>query len=242
MKKLNILIIDDNHDLADGLAMVLEDENYTVSLAYNGNDGIKLFDIEQFDVVFIDVKLPDMNGVEVYQYIHHKNPITKVVMMTGFRIEQILAEVIDSGEVEILRKPFEMKLVNDILTKAEEKSIVLIADDNPDFSEALSEYLTDNNISTILARNGQEALDGVLSNPVDVLVLDLQMPIMSGLDVYLQLQQQERAVKTIIVTGYPKEEKETIDVLKSLSVTGCLFKPFAPEDMLTAINKAMQLS
>ena len=77
---------------------------------------------------------------------------------------------------------------------------------------------------------------------MDVLVLDLQMPIMSGLDVYLQLQQQERAVKTIIVTGYPKEEKETIDVLKSLSVTGCLFKPFAPEDMLTAINKAMQLS
>lgn len=237
MSQISVLIVDDNQDLADGLCMVLEDENFHVSLAYNGADAIRIFNTGNFDIVFLDVKLPDMNGVEVFQYIHEKDPGTKVIMMTGFRIEQVLAEVIENGDVEILRKPFDVKHVLNTLNQIRKESIILIADDDPDFSEGMSEFLSDHGMKTILAKNGQEALDGVLSNPVDILVLDLQMPIMCGLDVYLRLKKQGHAVKTIIVTGHEKQETETIDVLKSMSVTGCLFKPFNPEDMLHAIEK-----
>ena len=240
MSQTRVLIVDDNQDLADGLGMVLEDENYQVSLAYNGADAIKTFDAGHFDVVFLDVKLPDMNGVEVFLYIHNKDPKVKVVMMTGFRIEQVLAEVIDRGEVEILRKPFEMKRVEEILKKAQHESIILIADDDPDFSEGMSDFLIEHGMKTIVAKNGQEALDGVMSNKIDVLVLDLCMPIMCGLEVYLKLKQQGRTVKTIIVTGYAKEEKEAIDLLKSVDVTGCLFKPFAPDKLLTVIEEILQ--
>jgi DNA-binding response OmpR family regulator len=237
MSQTSILIVDDNQDLADGLAMVLEDENFQVSLAYNGTDAISKFNTGNFDIVFLDVKLPDISGVEVFQSIHEKDPDAKVIMMTGFRIEQVLAEVIEDGDVEILRKPFEIKHVLDTLNQIRKESIILIADDDPDFSEGMSEFLNDHGMKTILAKNGQEALDGVLSNPVDILVLDLQMPIMCGLDVYLQLKKKDHAVKTIIVTGYEKQEAETIDILKSMSVTGCLFKPFKPDDMLDAIEQ-----
>jgi len=237
MSQTSILIVDDNQDLADGLAMVLEDENFQVSLAYNGTDAISKFNMGNFDIVFLDVKLPDINGVEVFQYIQEKDPDAKVIMMTGFRIEQVLAEVVENGDVEILRKPFEIKHVLDTLNQIRKESIILIADDDPDFSEGMSEFLNDHGMKTILAKNGQEALDGVLSNPVDILVLDLQMPIMCGLDVYLNLKKKGHAVKTIIVTGHEKQEAETIDILKSMSVTGCLFKPFKPKDMLHAIEK-----
>lgn len=242
MKKLKILIIDDNKDLADGLGVVLEGENYQVSIAYNGTDGMSQFDADQFDVVFIDVKLPDVNGIEIFQYINNKSVNVRTIMMTGFRIEQILAEVISNGDVEILHKPFEIKSVLNTLKQIKNESIVLIADDDPDFAESLSEYLDDHGLKTMIARNGQEALDSVLSNPIEVLVLDLRMPIMCGLDVYLRLKKQGRAVKTIIVTGYAKEEKEAIDILKSTSVTGCLFKPFKPVEMLDAIEHAMACS
>lgn len=239
MSQTRVLIVDDNKDLADGLATVLEDDNKQVSLAYNGSDAIKIFDAGQFDVVFLDVKLPDMNGIDVFQYIHNKDPKVRVIMMTGFRIEQVLAEVIDSGEVEILRKPFEMERVEEIMQQVQNESIVLIADDDPDFSDAMSEYLIEQGFKTMLARDGQEAVDGVLLNPIEILVLDLNMPVMCGLDVYLKLKQKGRAVKTIIVTGHAKEEKAAIDLLKSTEVTGCLFKPFKPDDMLHAIEQAI---
>lgn len=236
MTKKNILIVDDNEDLADGLAMVLEDEGYQVSLAYNGTDAINVFDASHFDIVFVDVKLPDINGMEVYQHINKKDPEARVVMMTGFRIEQVLAEVIEKGDVEILRKPFEMKRVEEILKEVQNESIVLIADDDPDFSEGMSEYLLEQGFKILLAKNGQEALEQMSANNVDVLVLDLRMPVMCGLDVYMELKRKGLAVKTIIVTGHDKEEKGTIDLLRSLNVTGCLFKPFAPDNLLAVIE------
>lgn len=237
MSQSSILIVDDNQDLADGLGMILVDEDYQVSLACNGRDAISKFNRGNFDIIFLDVKLPDMNGVEVFQYIHDKDPDAKVIMMTGFRIEQVLAEVIENGDVKILRKPFEIKHVLDTLNQIRKESIILIVDDDPDFSEGMSKFLNDHGMKTILAKNGQEALDGVLSNAVDILVLDLQMPIMCGLGVYLNLKKKGHAVKTIIVTGHEKQETESIDILKSMSVTGCLFKPFKTNDMLHAIEK-----
>ena len=236
MTKKNILIVDDNQDLADGLAMILEDENYQVSIAYNGTDAINIFDASHFDVAFVDIKLPDINGMEVYQHINKENPKVRVVMMTGFRIEQVLAEVIEKGNVEILRKPFNMIRIEEILKEVEHESIVLIADDDPDFSEGVSEYLSEQGIKTILAKNGQEAIEKMTSNNVDVLVLDLNMPIMCGLDVYLELKKKGLAVKTIIVTGNDEKEKETVDLLRSVNTTGCLFKPFKPDSLLTVIK------
>ena len=89
MTKTSVLIVDDNQDLADGLGMVLEDENYQVSLAYNGTNAIKLFNDGSFDFVFLDVKLPDMNGIEVFQSIIRKDPNATVILMTGYRVEQL---------------------------------------------------------------------------------------------------------------------------------------------------------
>jgi two-component system response regulator HydG len=239
MNQTNILIVDDNIDLADGLEMVLEDEGYHVSLAYNGTDAINVFDKEHFDYAFVDVSLPDMNGMQVFKHIHNKDPKVKVIMMTGFRIEQVLAEIIEHGDVEILTKPFEINHIFELVEKMKHEGIVLIADDDPDFSESLSEYLNEQGLTTMLARNGKEAVDAVLSNPISVLVLDLRMSIMNGLEVYLKLKELGHTVKTIIVTGYAQEEADTIDILRSVSVTGCLFKPFKPEAMLHAIQHAI---
>lgn len=240
MSTFKILIVDDNHDLADGLGMVLEDEGYQVTLAYNGTDAIKIFDSSHFDLVFIDIKLPDMNGIELFQYIHKNNPEVETIMMTGFRIEQVLTEVIENGDVKVLREPFEINHVLESLNQVKDESIILVSNDNPGFSERMLEFLTDNGMKTILAKNSQKALDSVLLNSVDALVLDLNTSVMRNLELYLQLKKQGKPVKTIIVTRHKQKEteKETeaFDNLKSLSVTGCLFKPFNPDDMLDSIK------
>ena len=72
---------------------------------------------------------------------------------------------------------------------------------------------------------------------VDVLVLDLRLPILDGLEVYLELKKHGRTLPTIIVTGYVEEEGENVDVLRSLTVTGCLLKPFDPDLLLEEIEK-----
>ena len=240
MSQPSILIIDDNHDLADGTGIILEDEGYRVTLAYNGCDGIKAFKDGHFDVALIDIKLPDMNGVEVFQNIHKLDPRVGILVMTGYHVEQLLDEVIDSGDVEILRKPVEAEYILNILGRDQKEHIVLIAEDDPEYAEYLSVYLTDHGLSTLVARDCQPAIEGVLSNPVDVLILDLRLPLMYCLALYLELKQRGQTVKTVIFTGCADAESVSSDVLGSALVTGCLFKPFRPEILLQAVKQAMQ--
>jgi DNA-binding NtrC family response regulator len=235
MRQLNILIIDDNRDMADGLGMILEHEGYQVTLAYNGHDGINAFNCGRFDMALIDIRMPDMNGFEVLQKIHKQNPNVGVFMITGYRIEQMLSEIVDDGDVEVLRSPYEDGHLLEILDREQSETIILVDDDDPACGERLSACLSGHGMQALLARNCREAIDGVLSGPVEVLVLDMRMPIIYGLAVYTELKQRGRIVKTIIIAGCPHGDSDSVDSLRSTSVTGCLFKPFRPESMLRAI-------
>lgn len=239
MNKFNILIIDDNKDLADGLAEILELENYHVSVAYNGKDAMKVFDEGNFDLVVIDVKLPDMYGIEVYQYIHKKDPDMKAVMMTGFRIDQVFTEMVGEDGLAILRKPVSIEQIYETVTQIKDAGIVVVVDDQPNMALSISEYLTAQGTKVILAKDDKEAVARVLSDSVDVLVLDLNKPLMCGLESYMQLKLLGREIKTIIVADYNNEEVDTVDVLRSLTVTGCLFKPFKPDDMIQTVKQIL---
>jgi len=240
LSQSNILIIDDNRDMADGLGMILEDEGYQVTLAYNGRDGIGIFNAGHFDVVLVDFKLPDMNGVAVLRQLHKKDPQVRIIVITGYHVEQLLAEAIDDGTVEVLRKPLEIGPVIKILDRIQKENIILIVDDDPDAAKRVTAQLTDQGIKTLLAGNAREAVDGVISTPVEVLVLDLRLPVTYGLEVYLELRQRGHTVKTLIVTGYADDESGTVDSLRSTAVTGCLFKPFRPEQMLHVVKQIME--
>ena len=89
------------------------------------------------------------------------------------------------------------------------------------------------------ARTGTAALACVLAGGMDLLVLDLRLPVLSGLEVYLELKQRGRAVPTIIITGFAEEEAAALDQLRSMEVTGCLFKPFDPAELLQVIERAI---
>ena len=78
-----ILIIDDNRDLADGLAAILEDTGYSATTAYTGLSGIEAFTKTVFDLVFLDVKLPDMDGLEVLRHLRHVQPNCSRILMSG---------------------------------------------------------------------------------------------------------------------------------------------------------------
>ncbi len=88
----------------------------------------------------------------------------------------------------------------------------------------------------LVASTGREAVDKVLENGVDVLILDLRLPLMSSVEVFVELKNLGKTVPTVIVSGYAAEETESIEVLNGLSVIGCLQKPFDPDQLIRAIE------
>ncbi len=241
MNGLRVLIVDDNRDLADGLADLLELEDHEVEVAYRGEDALERYREGRFDLTFLDVKLPGINGLEVFSEIRRIDPDARVVMMTGYRVDQLLQRAIDDGVLKVLRKPFAIEEVLAAIAEVRREGIVLVADDDPDFAEAVQQMLEEHGYQTLVANNGQKAVQMVMAGPVDVLVLDLRLPILDGLGVYLELKRLQRVVPTILVTGFLTEEEEKIDLLRSFSVTGCLLKPFEPQTLLGEIDQLLSV-
>ena len=105
MKQIRIMIVDDDRDLAESLAELLEIHGYTVHIAGNGQEAIERYRDGNFDMTFMDVRMPVMNGVDSFFEIRRLNPSAKVVMMTGFK-EPMVAKALDSGALGLLNKPF----------------------------------------------------------------------------------------------------------------------------------------
>jgi len=80
----NILLVDDNRDGLLVRRTVLEELGYGVSVARNGEEGLKLFESAHFDVVVTDYRMPRMNGAELIQWIRKLNPNARIILLSGF--------------------------------------------------------------------------------------------------------------------------------------------------------------
>ncbi|MDJ0942735.1 MAG: response regulator [Kiloniellales bacterium] len=236
-KPLRIFVVDDHKDIADGLADVLRMKGHEVEVAYNGQQAIRIFREKEFDISFMDVMMPGMNGVESFMEIRKIRPAAKVIMMTGYSVEQLLDQAVQEGACGILHKPINIDDVLEAMDRIHSKGMVLIADDDPEFSGAIKDVLMDDGYKVCVARTGGEALKTVMSGGVDYLVLDLKLPVISGLEVYLQLRNRGHDIPTVIVTGQATENAEALDAFRSMEVTGILTKPFDTVSLLQHLDQ-----
>ena len=235
MQNLNVFIVDDDKDFAESVADVLELKGHNVTFASTGEEAIEKMRQHDFDITFMDVKLPGKNGVESFLDIRRLKPSAKVIMMTGYSVEQLLDEAVDNGAWGILHKPLDMKSVLKQLEKIKPHG-VMIVDDDSDFVDSIKELLAEHGYDVFVALDGSEALERIDSDKIDVLILDLRMPMLNGLEVYMKLKELNKVVPTIIVTAYAKEEAEQLNMFRKLTITGIPTKPFDPEDLLASVQ------
>ena len=240
-KSLKILLVDDDHDNADSLAELFEMEGHEVHVAYSGEDAIDIYNKQDFDVAFMDVMMPGKNGVESFLEIRQSKPDAKVYMMTGFSIDQLLMQATDNGALGVLSKPVDINKVLSVLDgfKSSVNGIVLLAEDDPDFGPALQQGIEISGRVCELVTNGQEAIARVEKGGVDILILDLNMPLINGIEVYLELKKRNIAIPTVMMTACIDQYRDALENLSDIEVTGILNKPF---DFNSLIDKLERLA
>lgn len=235
MDSLNILVVDDDMDFAESVGESLELYGHSVDLAYTCDQAVNKFKNSQYNMVFLDVRLPGKNGLECYLEIRELNPHIKVVMMTGYSVESILNQAIDEGAWAVLHKPLDMRHVLGLTNKVKPQGI-LIADDDPDFVDSLRESLIFEGYKVSVAFDGQSALDKIKLETIDVLILDFRMPKLNGLEVYIELLNSGNKVPTLIMTAFAKEETESLEKLAAMNVSAIINKPFSTHELISHLN------
>jgi two-component system, NtrC family, nitrogen regulation response regulator NtrX len=106
-----ILVIDDEAAIRGALKEILEYESYEVSEAEDGIVGIKLAEKENFDLIFCDIKMPKMDGIEVLEKLKEKGIETPVVIITGHGTVETAVEALKKGAYDFIQKPLDLNRV-----------------------------------------------------------------------------------------------------------------------------------
>lgn len=106
-----ILVIDDNKDFADVFCDMLKANNYKAESCYGGEQAIDMVKENEFDIMFLDIRMPDMDGVETLKEIRKIRPDVMVIMMTGYSMDDMVHKAIEANASEIIYKPFEIDKV-----------------------------------------------------------------------------------------------------------------------------------
>ena len=102
----HILVMEDDLNVAKGLEMVLTQEGYDVYLAGTGKLAMEAFKNKQFDLLVADIRLPDINGMEIIKEVKETKPETEVIAITGYATTSLSVEAMKLGIHDFLPKPF----------------------------------------------------------------------------------------------------------------------------------------
>ena len=108
MEKLKILVVDDKKVIGDLFNYTLGYSGHSVTFAESAEFAMDAIRKEKYDVAFIDIVIPDQDGIEILRNIKQCDEKLPIVMMSGFAVEHKKAEAQNLGSAVFLRKPFEM--------------------------------------------------------------------------------------------------------------------------------------
>ena len=115
--KNKVLIIDDEEDILSSCKNVLEDEDYDVDIAKDYDEALKIFESKKIDLVFLDVWLPNTDGLDILSNIKEKYPKTTVIMMSGHAGVETAVRATKLGAYDFLEKPIS---ISKLLSSCEE--------------------------------------------------------------------------------------------------------------------------
>src|SRR3954453_13626403 len=127
----SILVIDDEAGIRESLELLLTLEGYQVRMAGDGEQGLRILELENFDLVLLDLALPGQSGLDLLPQIKERQPETPVIMITAYGTVDNVVEAIRAGAENFVQKPWDNeKLLADIRSavaryKAEEENLQL---------------------------------------------------------------------------------------------------------------------
>ena len=215
MGKTNILVVDDLRSIRLTLGGILEDEGHNVVTVENGYQAIETVRGTHFDAIFMDVKMPGINGVQTFREIKKIDPKAAVIMMTAYSVEDLIKE-------ELLH----------------EKTLILVVDDRVSDRETMKTILADRGYRVATARDGMEAIELVKSRHYDIIFLDVRLPGMDGVETFEQVKKIDPEATVIMMTGYTEE-----DLVKRAISEGaytCIYKPFDMQKVIGLVENISQ--
>ncbi len=235
-REFNVLVVDDDEGMTETLSDIFCEIGYDVDVA---NDGYKALDMaakKSYSIVLMDIKMPDIDGVEVFRRLKPIIPDAKVLMMTAFAVDNLMKEAIDEGACRVFDKPLNMDEVITFLERSRRASFVLIVDDDPGVCETIKDSLEFKGYTAAIAHSGSGAIEFAKHNHVNAAIIDVKMPVLNGLETYVELRNEIPGLGAVMITGFRQETEAIVKEALDKKAHSCFYKPLNMDDIFKALD------
>jgi DNA-binding response OmpR family regulator len=230
-QKIRILIVDDDRHMANTLADILTVSGYEAMQAFSGPDALEKVRTLAFDCVLADIKMPDMNGVELHRQLRLVQPGLPVVLMTAYAADILIRQGLDEGVVGVFDKPLDIKQLLGFFTSLAKNRMIVIVDDDAAFCRTLEDILHQRGFKVAQFTDPHVEVDSIISD-AQVILLDLKFNGINGLDVLKEIRARNPTLPVLMVTGHRQEMAAVIQGALDINAYACLYKPLEIPQLL----------
>ncbi|MEO5356860.1 MAG: response regulator [Nitrospirae bacterium YQR-1] len=260
------LVVDDSLIAREVLKNIMESFNFDVTTAASGEEAIREIEHSlktiPFRFILLDWKMPGMDGIEVARVLREKYPASYVIIMiTAHGREEALKNLQDTGIQTVLTKPVNRSLLyNAIMSMFGHSAIrsfssrkeaeadelvmkrvfgahVLVVEDNKINQQVVCEMLQNAGVIVTIADNGRNALSKLKEKEIDIVLMDIHMPVMDGYEATLTIRKDPSLVDIPIIALTANATKSEEDKCLSLGMNDYLSKPVDPVKMFVVLSK-----
>ncbi len=264
---MRALVVDDNESAQLALGSMLTQLGLVPGIASSGEDALAemkraALDQQPYELVLLDWKMPGLDGIETAQRIAamELDPAPYLILVTGYGREEILKLAEDSFIDSILIKPVSHSMLFDTLLRdvigeldnawlsptpqdlqempADIRGArILLAEDNPINQQIASEMITEAGFWIDVADNGVQAIEMAAAAPYDLILMDMQMPVLGGVDATLRLRQQARFADIPIIAMTANVLQEDRERCRAAGMNDFISKPFEPKALFDVLRR-----
>lgn len=247
-----ILVIDDEEIICSLLKDTLTDEGYQVEAVTNASEGLeKILRGEPFDILITDIRMPQKDGMHVLKEAKERIPNMIVIVITGYPSIETIREASEYNAFDYITKPLDPDEVCACIQRAlearklskefkipEKPPRILVVDDMQSALFLSEGVLEDEGYHAEIAQNGQEAMERFKQKHFDIVIADLHMPVMDGIELLNNIKKQDIKTLVIIMTARPSIES-AIEAFRH-GAYDYITKPIDPDTIINTIQRGYE--
>ncbi len=235
---IRVLVVDDDEGMATTLCDILDASGYVVDVAYSGYEAMDLARENRPDCILMDLRMPDLNGVEAFRELKRLTPESFVIFMTAYAQSTLVEDAHREGAIDVVPKPLDLGRVLALIEETAAQTAVLVVDDDTSFCKSLGDALTEHQFDVHAAATLDDAIRRFEKEPRRVVILDMKLNGQNGLDALLRIKELNPRAIVILITGFSDLWADMSKGLR-MTATACFLKPFDVAELVRTIREAV---